>query len=67
MQNNQTHEQLKIKANELFNNKCDVTTICKTLNCSTRWFYKWLKNIVVIPLVSGISKNLRNPKPVKRK
>lgn len=42
-ENKFTKEQLRIKAIELYNNKWKVSEICKTLNCSRRWFYKWLK------------------------
>ncbi len=41
-ENKFTKEQLRIKAVELYNNKWKVSAICKTLNCSRRWFYKWL-------------------------
>lgn len=41
--NDSTKEQLRTKAIELYNNNWEVTEICKTLNCSRRWFYKWLK------------------------
>ncbi len=36
-------EQLRIRAIELYNQKWNVTDICKTLNCSRTWFYKWLQ------------------------
>lgn len=42
-ENKYTKEQLRIKAIELYSNKWKVSEICKTLNCSRRWFYKWLK------------------------
>jgi hypothetical protein len=38
-----TKEQLRAKAIELYNYKWEVSEICKSLNCSRRWFYKWLK------------------------
>jgi transposase InsO family protein len=38
-----TQEQLRIRAIELFNKKWKVTDICSNLNCSRAWFYKWLK------------------------
>jgi len=41
--NDYTKEQLRIKAIELYNNKWEISEISKTLNCSRRWFYKWLK------------------------
>lgn len=41
--NDYTKEQLRIKAIELYNNEWEIAEICKTLNCSRRWFYKWLK------------------------
>lgn len=41
--NNFTKEQLRIRAIELYNQNWEVSEICKTLNCSRRWFYKWLK------------------------
>lgn len=40
--NNYSKEQLRIRAIELYNSKWNVTEICRTLNCSRRWFYKWL-------------------------
>jgi hypothetical protein len=42
-ENKFTKEQLRIKAIELHSNKWKVTEICKVLNCSRKWFYKWLK------------------------
>lgn len=43
MKNDFTKEQLRTKDIELYNNKWNVTEICKSLKCSRRWFYKWLK------------------------
>lgn len=43
MRNNFTKEELRVKAIELYNADWKVTDICKSLNCSRRWFYKWLK------------------------
>lgn len=42
-ENKFTKEQLRIKAIELRNNKWKVTEICNALDCSRKWFYKWLK------------------------
>lgn len=38
-----TKEELRIRAMELFKNDWSVTQICKTLDCSRNWFYKWQK------------------------
>jgi transposase len=40
---NNTQEQLRIRAIELYNKKWKITDICSNLNCSRPWFYKWLK------------------------
>lgn len=40
---NNTQEQLRIRAIELYNKKWKITDICSSLNCSRPWFYKWLK------------------------
>ncbi len=42
MKNNLTKEQLRRRALEFYNSNWSVTEICKTLNCSRKWFYKWL-------------------------
>lgn len=67
MQNNQTKERLRIKAIELFNNKWDVTSICKTLNCSRRWFYKWLKRYRSNPSGKWYLEEPKKPKTSKKK
>lgn len=38
-----TKEELRIRAMELYKNNWSVTQICKTLDCSRNWFYKWQK------------------------
>lgn len=43
MNNKISKEQLRKRAIELYNNSINITEICKILNCSRRWFYKWLK------------------------
>lgn len=43
MKNNYTKEQLRARAIELYNSQWNISEICKVLNCSRRWFYKWLK------------------------
>jgi hypothetical protein len=43
MKNDLSKEQLRTRAIELYNNKWKVSEICKSLKCSRRWFYKWLK------------------------
>ncbi|MCF8241901.1 MAG: helix-turn-helix domain-containing protein [Melioribacteraceae bacterium] len=37
---NQSKEQIRKRAIELFNNNWRVSEICETLNCSKRWIYK---------------------------
>lgn len=39
---NSNQELIRIKAIDLYNNNWKVTDICKTLNCTRPWFYKWL-------------------------
>jgi putative transposase len=36
-------EELRLRAMDLYNNNWSVTRICKTLDCSRNWFYKWKK------------------------
>jgi len=44
MKNNFTKEQLRTRAIELSRNTgWNISEICRSLNCSRRWFYKWLK------------------------
>ena len=66
MKNNFTKEQLRTRAIELFNNKWDVSEICKSLNCSRRWFYKWLKRYQSNESQWFIEKS-RKPKTTKQK
>ena len=41
-ENNLTNEQLRMRAIELYKNNWNVSEICRTLNRSRNWFYKWL-------------------------
>lgn len=43
MKSNYTSEELRKKAIELYRQQWNITEICRTLKCSRRWFYKWLK------------------------
>lgn len=67
MKNNFTKEQLRIKAIELFNNKWNISEICKTLNCSRRWFYKWLKRYKNDQSGCWYVEESRRPKTKKKK
>ena len=37
------NQELRKRAIELFKSNWKVTDICRTLNCSRKWFYKWQK------------------------
>lgn len=65
--NNYTKEQLRIKAIELYFNKCKVLEICKVLNCSRRWFYKWLKRYQSNQNGCWYNEQSRRPKTKKKK
>ena len=41
-EDNLTNEQLRMRAIELYKNNWNVSEICRTLNRSGNWFYKWL-------------------------
>jgi len=66
MKNNLTTEQLRIRAIDLFNDKLNVSEICRSLNCSRRWFYKWLKRYQSNDPKWFIEKS-RKPKTKKKK
>jgi putative transposase len=66
MKNNLTKEQLRLRAIELFNNKLNISEICRSLNCSRRWFYKWLKRYQSNDPQWFIEKS-RKPKTKKKK
>ncbi len=42
-EDNLNHEQLRMRAIELYKKNWKVTDICTTLNRSRNWFYKWLQ------------------------
>jgi transposase len=67
MQNNQKEEQLRKRAIELFQKEWKVSEICKTLNCSKRWFYKWLKRYRDNPSGLWYLEKSRRPKTIKKK
>lgn len=69
MKNNFTKEQLRVKAIELYNADWKVTDICNFLNCSRRWFYKWLKRYQSKPdnLEQWFKEQSRKPKTKKKK
>jgi putative transposase len=69
MKNNFTKEQLRTRALELYNSNWSVTEICKTLNCSRKWFYKWLNRSQSNPDKSGqwFIERSRRPKTKKKK
>lgn len=59
-------EQLRKRAMELYNSSWNITEICKTLNCSRKWFYKWLKRYQSNEPKWYIEKS-RRPKTKKKK
>ncbi len=66
MNNKISNEQLRKRAIELYNNTINITEICKILNCSRRWFYKWLKRYQNNKEGWFIEKS-RKPKTCKKK
>lgn len=67
MQKNNPNEQKRKRAIELFNKKYSVSEICKTLNCSRRWFYKWLKRYRNNPSGRWYLEESGRPKTNKKK